>query len=409
MLSSSISWLDYSNKDRRRVMELLTLFRTQDTRDELGMGTIRDTLADLFFPGTSTLQTKARYFLYVPWIYRTHENRETPSAKIADFLLRDEAYLITKLQEAGENNGVIGQRAGKYLHRFPSSIYWNGLRTWGILHFAGSQDQYHRSLERFYQQRRERSDFEKSPEQVNGLFNWDPALPPAPNPYWASPTFELTYPEAKYLQERLVLSCRQSSLAYLAEMGQAIPAAKFLWELPQCRDFPTELRDSILQAQNFSECMVGASLLYNYQLARMVQNDTWCDRYTEALEAWRVLLATRINELASWQLQELWILLAQQGRTISSPTRHFVHNWVRLLFDKGSIAYSIEQPEMVQLVIDREMRLKGSRSRFASSRHRETWNGASGAGQLDFRWGIAKDLLEDIIAGLGRVPNAKHG
>jgi hypothetical protein len=313
------------------------------------------------------------------------------------------------MQEAGVTIGVIGQRAGKYLHRFPSSIYWNGLQAWGILRFPGSQDQYHRSLERFYQQRRERSGFEKSPEQIDSLVNWDPALPPAPTPFWTSPSFELTYLEAKYLQERLVLSCRQSALAYLAEMGKAIPTAKFLWELPQCREFPTVLRYRLLQAQNFSECMVGASLLYNYQLARMVQNGDWCDHYAEALEAWREQLATRKEELASWQLEELWTILAQQGRAISLPTRHFVCSWVNLLFAKHGIAHPIEETEMVRLVTDRETRLKGSRSRLASARHRETWNGASGAEQLDFRWGNAKKLLEDIIAGLGRVPNAEHG
>ena len=35
--------------------------------DELGIGLIRDGFSDLFFPGTSTIQTRAKYFFIVPY------------------------------------------------------------------------------------------------------------------------------------------------------------------------------------------------------------------------------------------------------------------------------------------------------------------------------------------------------
>lgn len=43
-----------------KMAEVIDLFREHDTRDELGLGVICDALADLLFPGTSTLQTRAR-------------------------------------------------------------------------------------------------------------------------------------------------------------------------------------------------------------------------------------------------------------------------------------------------------------------------------------------------------------
>jgi hypothetical protein len=52
---------------------ILALFRERDTRDELGVGVIRDLLADEFFPGTSTIQTRLRYMFFVPWIYQQLE------------------------------------------------------------------------------------------------------------------------------------------------------------------------------------------------------------------------------------------------------------------------------------------------------------------------------------------------
>lgn len=38
---SSFGWLDYSEHDRRRTLDVIDLFREKDTRDELGIGTVR--------------------------------------------------------------------------------------------------------------------------------------------------------------------------------------------------------------------------------------------------------------------------------------------------------------------------------------------------------------------------------
>jgi len=55
--------------------ELLGLFAETESRDELGIGQVRDAFSDLLFPGTSTLHTRARYLLIVPWCYQEAEQR----------------------------------------------------------------------------------------------------------------------------------------------------------------------------------------------------------------------------------------------------------------------------------------------------------------------------------------------
>ena len=72
-MPSSFAWLDYSEVERDRMQEALAKFREQDTRDEIGIGVIRDALADWLFPGTSTIQTRVRYFLFAAWMYRQLE------------------------------------------------------------------------------------------------------------------------------------------------------------------------------------------------------------------------------------------------------------------------------------------------------------------------------------------------
>jgi hypothetical protein len=119
------------------------------TRDELGLGGIRDSFADLLFPAPSTIQTRARYFLFVPWIYQELERRRTPPADIEGLARRAEIRLIHALENGGETEGVIGSLAQDRLMRLPSSIYWAGLGKLGIRRFAGSLEQYHRGFAAF--------------------------------------------------------------------------------------------------------------------------------------------------------------------------------------------------------------------------------------------------------------------
>ena len=71
--NSTLSWLDSSESERKAVMELVSALNEPGTLDELGIGSLRDTIAETLFPGTSTIQTRARYFLFIPWILQMAE------------------------------------------------------------------------------------------------------------------------------------------------------------------------------------------------------------------------------------------------------------------------------------------------------------------------------------------------
>ena len=83
-MPSSLSWLDYDNEAYQRAQRILTLFKERDTRDELGLGSIRDSISDVLFPGTSTIQTRLRYMLFIPWMYQALEDKHVPSSRIRD-------------------------------------------------------------------------------------------------------------------------------------------------------------------------------------------------------------------------------------------------------------------------------------------------------------------------------------
>jgi hypothetical protein len=400
MVQSSIAWIDFSEQDRRRMIEVVSLFKERDTRDELGLGSIRNAFADLFFPGTTTLQTRARYFLFVPWFYLNFEKRHVPSHRIIPRLKQDEVKLMRSLQAAGETDGIIGQRSGASLHRFPSSIYWNGLREWGILRYSGSREQYHRSLDGFYQHQRDRLTFEDG-EPVAGWVdgNWDAHLPPIPADFPDEASFQLEPKEAAYLRDRLLLSCPDSLLWTLVERCGPTDDPDYVWLHPQLQLFPQHQQAWIAHARNFSVTMYAAVLLYNLMLAELSQDEALVEEYMDAFGEWQIALDSYGSDLDGWDRDEFWRLVAKAGR-IPGLTRRFVNDWLDVLLAAGTLPDLARDSQARSIVQNRESWLKRGRSRFESQRHLEMWSGAAGLAPLDYRWSVSRRIVNDILLGL---------
>ena len=137
-MPSTIAWIDSTPEEQRAARELIALFTQTEGRDELGVGQIRDALSDLLFPGTSTLQTRARYFLFVPWCYTAGSAAGTTGAENQRRGEKQERYLVQTLRNAHleDSVGLIGGRVGPTVKNLPSSIYWSGLEKYGILTHA---------------------------------------------------------------------------------------------------------------------------------------------------------------------------------------------------------------------------------------------------------------------------------
>lgn len=79
-----LGWIDFSKEDRQKALDVINLLSEQGAVDELGIGIIRDAFANYFFPGTSTIQTRAKYFLIVPYVLR-----EAVDGRYEERILRD--------------------------------------------------------------------------------------------------------------------------------------------------------------------------------------------------------------------------------------------------------------------------------------------------------------------------------
>ena len=401
-MSSSFTWLDYSEQERRKMLDVVDLFKEQNTRDELGIGAIRDALADQLFPGTGTVQTRARYFLFIPWIYLDLEHRKIGSSRITSEARKVEIQLIEALARShrGQGEGVIGIEARAGLKRLPSNIYWLGLGTWKIRITHGSQDQFHRSLDRFYRVMIPRSRGEETDAPVTILPNWHTGLPDAPASFPEKANFTLRRIEAHYLRERIMTSVPASLLAFLVDKGRDDAAADYPWFHPQMPQFPSAIRGQLEHARNFSEAIHGAALLYNLMLAEKSAKKDLIRQYQSELAEWAESLQARESDLARWDRKQFWSVVTSDPTVrISIHTRTFVDNWLNLALTPAVASRIKSHDKARQLVHGRERSLKGKLARLDNRDALRNWNGAAGAGRLDYRWRQAKTIIGDILVG----------
>lgn len=395
-MTSFFTWLDTSEADRRRALDAVDLFRRRGTLDELGMGVIRDAIADCLFPGTSTIQTRARYFLFVPWTYLELEAR-APLRDVARLARRAELHLSLVLAAGSEADGVIGRVAGEGLQRLPSSIYWAGLGAWGVRLFPGSRASYHRHLER-------------SPvAERNGngrRGNWHPHVPPVPDGHPERATLDLRRDEAEFLRDRIELHQPASFLAHMLRHTTAGTHADAPWLHPAAENAPATTQDLLEDARRLAELSHGAALLYNLLVARTLYRDsgaTTVRDFEVRLAAWTDSVRGPGGDLRQLGLDALWERVSLTRGARSYSCRTFLHHWQELVCGDHAPPDLGRSRRASRLIREQEANVKGpGRARLEGAEHLKEWSGASGIEPLQFRWPQAQQIVADIIEALGR-------
>lgn len=420
LMPSTLSWIVHDSGARDQAQQILSLFMIRESRDELGLGAIRNSFADQLFPGTSTLQRRLRYMLFIPWIYKTLE-KEVSQKHVAakDFASeagKREKVLSGTLVKAEDRRGAYG----KDLKRLPSSIYWAGLGSWGIRRIPHlSQEEYYRCINDICAHKPNESvavygddDEENDAEPV-----WRRGLPDMPSGFPDQADFALTRTEAEFILECLGDSCGTSLLYVLAdrcrqdygEEGPSFGSAP--WLCPGRGAFPVQHRNLLHHARLFSQVMNGAALSYNFQLAAQraekgysVQKKALsADAYGEKFTRWAGKLEVLEKSLYGWNLSELRMLTEGHGHTITMKTMGFVEEWVdrvRVAGRRGNYLRLLSDQTALDLVRDREIFCKGKYSRFVNEKALRQWGGNSGTAPFVYRWPQVTGLLQDLYRGL---------
>lgn len=374
------------------MLEVVDLFKEEGTVDELGIGSIRDALADALFPGTSVLQTRLRYVLFIPWLMQEATKGNRSASEMSVRFHEYELQLIYALGQGGEKLGVIGNTARAKLKRMPSSMYWAAMGTWGMRNPDLSPDAYFR---RQYDYRRlaDRTARADDPEARDLLLNHDldPHLPAAPAGLLGKTSFELRPEEEQYLSDRISASKADSMLAWLIR-NKPSDLPDYIWQVDNVLAAPQQLRDLIDHARRFHTVIYGAAVLYNLLLARKSDQDDLITEYETELEKWRDEVHTT-NALRGWNGSDWWATVHRCNPRLRQATKSFVNTWIDITTSDVDVA---NDSTAIKLISNRERQIKGGRARLVNQAALDRWSGRSGLSRLDYRWSVARRHLSDL-------------
>jgi hypothetical protein len=403
-----LGWIDHDAEREDAILRALGAAKGHDARDELGLATIRDSFADLFFPGLSTIQQRARYFLFVQWCCELAAS-QGDADRIAARLRANEEALIGSLKHLGEGHGVIGIFSQEDLERMPSEIYWNGLLLLGMRRMRGSRRHWARRVAANREAAKTSHVLEEGGKPTIDL-GFDPERPDPPSgfPIVSDLDFGLNKDEAAFLRTRLAAACvdeQRKGHAYnlfgtFAGYRRRTNASA-LWEHPRVHALKPEARDMVMLGAAFARIVQGAAILYNVCVARLLpETDASArlrERHINAFSNWAGALNPADIDILARRLSEIPGLGILTRHRIDEKTLTFVRRWTE--FARGGEAL-LNDAGALRLVGAREEYLKAGNgtSRIRFSKQRDRWNGESGGRLMDFRWFIARSCLNDIAA-----------
>ena len=392
-----LGWVDFSREDREKVLDVMNLLQEQGAVDEIGIGLVRDAFANLFFPGTSTVQTVAKYFLIVPYVLKEategrYGNDLNKTLRRIDLEEKECGKLL--MQNCPGEDGIIGRRVlpKSWVARKPSNIYWNGIRTYGICTQDLTIPELLKASIVLQAQKKtsalgnkgddtadsERDDADAGRDVATQLFS-------VPDDYYADwrsiLTIHLTATEAAFLRKMIETSVPTSLLGYLLRNNIDVTTYDSFEAIYEDLGtaVPAELARTMKLACDFNRLVYTARVRYNYILSTGENEDAVAEwAYIE--ENMQHMMSVDADEV----MQTLHITNFRLRRFLTS-------------FKTALLAGDLDAADKV--LIDREIEIK-TRSRAKLCKRddytNDTWIGGR---YLDYRFSSAKRIITDIYRG----------
>lgn len=395
-----LGWIDFSKSERNKVLSVLDLLSESGTLDELGIAPIRDGFANLFFPGTSTIQTRAKYFMIVPYALKDLEysSETNPNRMLRTFDEVERKCGEMLISNGEDTDGIIGSRSlaqNKWVKRTPADIYWAGLRNYGI--FTGgtlSLSEYIRAMCALKNQkatvtklgnRNDNADTDEGDDKDAGeLFRMQ---------FWKIPTYKegwmedlsikLSSEEGSFLRQQIISAYPDSMLAFILHHSiTEIFACKTFQELDGLiKIFPGRIQDDYSLAYAFSRFLFVLRVVYNIVVSDG-QNETanalWVEMQPDLYERADVDLEAVFARLSVYRNVSLCAFLRKAQGLMKNA-------------DLGGLETEIKRRE-------RELKTSRAKTLHPGEFDRDIW---FGGGELDYRFGNAKVIISDIFESEG--------
>ena len=392
-----LGWIDFSKTERSKVLSVLEMLSESGVLDELGIAPVRDGFSGIFFPGTSTIQTRAKYFFIVPYALKDleHSSETNPARVQIAFNAAEKTSAEELVRIHPGASGIIGKNslaAGRWVKRTPADIYWSGLRQYGI--FTGgnlSLGEYIRAMCALKNQKStlkrlgNRNDTAEENEKddagagdIRSFQFW--RMPPYKKNWFSELSLQLTEEEGRFLKEQIILSCPGTMLQFILEND-----LKEVLEMDSFRDlgsimhkFPEKIQFDFRTALAFSDFIFAVRAVYNVMIS---------DGMNETAVSVVQSKEKELPELAS--SIDVDAILARLGIFHNPALRAFLKN----------AQEAMKQSDMDALkkcIKNREIALKGQ-SRAKTCHPGQFDNVWLGGGELDYRFSNARAIIRDIF------------
>lgn len=404
---ASIGWIDFSRTHRDKVGAALDLLKPDGMVDELGLGSLRDGMANKMFPGISTIQTRAKYFFIIPYILYEFQqlinNGQARGKSASKYLEQREYEVMWQLYEQYKDiksSGVIGATRPKPMKivRRPSAIYWNGLNMYNLISSGGL------SAEAFLR-KAVKGEFESLLSQVSGTDEPNDdvdaehenifKLKVIPKTNWAEGlTLELFQDEADFLSNSILSNAKGKLIAVLLKnpgIWDVFSGSDNFMEFAKvCQPLlmDNNIKEEIILAHDFSELMYGAHITYNCLLQEKLGNSIYESR-------WNQWIKELPDNMISYKQFDLDRLLSYNLHTRKS-TILFVKNWLDFVYNSGN-----DLKKRNALVEEQEFNVKRNKARLRYKKlddvKEEIWIGFK---YLEYRFRNTRTIINDINYGL---------
>ncbi len=386
-----LGWIDFSKTDRDKVLSVIQLLQEPGAVDELGIGTIRDAFANYFFPGTSTVQTRAKYFLIVPYILQEagsgkHGKEINHILSWIDQEEKDCGILLMR----GSKDGVIGSTIlpDKWVVRAPSDIYWNGIKELGIFKdkTLSIKEYLIASLElkKTADNGKKLGNTDSEDDKDAGDFDYRDfwSLSEPPEDWKDNLTIDLLPYEADFLRQQIEVNLDGTLFAYLLKNNIDIAQYEdFALLTEDIRfDIPEEMEHMMDLANDFNNLVYLARIRYNVMLSAG-QNE-------KAMEEWDIY-KDNLSQYVKVDLDNIHISLNVKNANLMEFLRNL---------KEAFLENNIEAAD--ELIKEQEKHIKGdSRAKLLNKVGKYDSQSWVGGERLDYRFTSAKRIISDIYAG----------
>ena len=400
-----IGFVNFNTEEKKRVAKMMQLLQESEAIEELGIGRVRDHFSNTLFPGTSTLQHHAKYFVVMPSLYyhTAFKSRKFQNLAEVSRYIKEAEVQITRQMAKWDNNQINTTETGitgintlkdalndynKYVKYDPAYIYGSGLARYGIIPDTGVERLILELNKKHFADPHNKGALksEDTTEDAGDLTGDKQVIKTCGESYdffnGKTMSLALTEKEASFMKDRIHSSCDGTMLAYLIDSKYELPERIGYFEI---EELLSELDPRVVNVYKksvlFSKLMHLIDWRFNYSYFESFGNTNEVElckgEYEKLLAEYKEVI---LNE-------DAFKALFDYTRSIDMMLTEFCEACYKAIIGG-------EPTRVDQLVKAREHTVKRERSKIGNSAYKNQGRGKPLPNT--FRWETVRTMVNEI-------------